>query len=143
MCSFSQPSAASALSQLESSVVIRKPAPVLRAFLEEGVAAFDRFIGHVRQPGSFAGEDLLADQAIVDRVEGELQHPLRRRALATNDLGPLQSGSLQLVMWHDGIDHAHSIGILCAVGATEKENLPGELLPDLPGEVRRAEPAVE
>src|SRR5918994_2245524 len=62
------------------SVVVRKASPVRRPLLQEGVATLDRFIGHVGQPGGFAGEDLLADHPVVDRIEGELQHPLSRRA---------------------------------------------------------------
>src|SRR5918994_2027251 len=125
------------------SVVVRKASPVRLPLLQEGVATLDRFIGHVGQPGGFAREDLLADHPIVDRVEGELQHPLSRRALATNDLGPVQADALQLIVRHDGIDHAHPIGILRTVGTAQEEDFSGELLPDLTGQVGGAETGVE
>src|SRR5215207_6369411 len=125
------------------SVVVRKASPVRWPLLQEGVAALDRFIGHVRQPGSFARKDLLADHPIVDRIEGELQHPLCRRALATYDLGPVQADGLQLIVRHDGIDHAHPIGILRTVGAAQEEDFSGKLLPHLTGQVGGAEAGVE
>ena len=41
--------------------------PVGVALLQEGVAALDRLVGHVGQPGRLAGEDLLAHQPVVGR----------------------------------------------------------------------------
>jgi hypothetical protein len=51
--------------------------PVGGPLLQKGVAAFDGLIGHVRQPGRLTGEELLADQAVIDQVEGVFEHPLR------------------------------------------------------------------
>ena len=46
-------------------------------------------------------------------------------------------------MRDDPVDRAHPMRLVGGVGLAEEEDLPGELLPDLPGEVRRAEAAVE
>src|SRR5690348_12870489 len=51
------------------SVVPGVRRPVRLALLEELVAAFLRLVGHVGQPGGLTGEQLLADQAVVDQVE--------------------------------------------------------------------------
>src|SRR5437868_6204742 len=61
---------------VSGSVVPGVRGPVGVALLQEGVAAFGGLVGHVRQAGRLAGEELLADQAVVDQVEGVLQHPL-------------------------------------------------------------------
>ena len=58
------------------SEVTGEGAPVGGALLQEGVAAFDGFVGHVGQARRLAGEQLLADQAVVEQVECEFQHPL-------------------------------------------------------------------
>jgi hypothetical protein len=44
---------------------------------------------------------------------------------------------------HDGVDHAHPVRVLRGVGLAEEEDLAGELLTHLAGEVGGAEPAVE
>ncbi len=49
------------------------------ALLQERVPPLDRLVGAVGQPGRLAGEQLLADQPVVDQVEGVLEHPLRGR----------------------------------------------------------------
>src|SRR5688572_4266339 len=59
----------------KTSVVVREGRPVRRALLEEGIAALDGLVGHVREPGRLAGKDLLADPPVVDRVERKLEHP--------------------------------------------------------------------
>ena len=46
-------------------------------------------------------------------------------------------------MRHDPIHRAHPQTVLGGVGLAEEEDLAGELLPDLPGQVRRPEAAVE
>ena len=46
--------------------VARERTPVGRPLLQEGVAALDGLIGHVRQPGRLTGEQLLADQPVVE-----------------------------------------------------------------------------
>ena len=43
----------------------------------------------------------------------------------------------------DLVDHAHPVRVLGGVLVAEEEDLAGELLADLAGEVRRAEAAVE
>ena len=50
--------------------------PVRFALFQERVPALGRLVGHVREPGRLAREELLAHQAVVDGVEGVLQHPL-------------------------------------------------------------------
>src|SRR4051794_17177782 len=72
------------------SVVVGETAPIGRALFEEGVSALDGLVGHVRQPRRLSSEHLLADQPVINRVERELEHPLRGRALAANDPCPLQ-----------------------------------------------------
>ena len=46
-------------------------------------------------------------------------------------------------MGDDAVDHAHRVRVGGGVLLAEEEDLAGELLPDLPGEVGRAEAAVE
>ena len=46
-------------------------------------------------------------------------------------------------MVDDSVDHAHPVGVLGGVLVAEEEDLAGELLADLAGEVGRPEPAVE
>ena len=90
-----------------------------------------------------AGEDLLADQPVVDHVESELEHPLGRGALGVDGLGPLQCHGLQVGVVHDLVDHAHGVCLLGGVPAPQEEDLPGELLAHLAGQVRRPEATVE
>src|SRR5699024_8355493 len=59
--------------QWGSSVVVGVVGPVGGPLRQERVATLDRLIGHVAHAGGLAGEDLLAGQAVVDGVEGELQ----------------------------------------------------------------------
>ena len=99
---------------------------------------------HVREAGGLAGEDLLADQPVVDEVEAELQHPLRRGALAVDLLRPLQRLALRgRRAAYDAVDRAHPLHVVGGVLATEEEDLAGELLAHLAGQVRAAEAAVE
>ena len=98
---------------------------------------------HVGQAGGLAGEQLLADEAVVDQVERVLQHPLGRRALGVDRRRPLQRDRLQLGVGDDGVDGAHAVVVVGRVLPPEEEDLAGELLADLAGEVGRAEPAVE
>ncbi len=56
---------------------------------------------------------------------------------------PLQRDVLQIGVRHHRVDHAHPVRGLGVVDLAQEEDLPGELLPDLPGQVGRAEPAVE
>ena len=111
--------------------------------LQEGVAALGGLVGHVGQPGRLAGEHLLTDQAVVDGVEGELQHPLGGRALGADAPAPLQAGAFQLGVRDDPVDHAHPVRLLGGVGLTQEEDLAGELLADLPGQIGRPVAAVE
>src|SRR5690606_16688693 len=62
--------------QRRRSVVPGEGGPVGVSLLEEAVPALLGLVGHVGEAGGLAGEHLLADEAVVDQVEGELQHPL-------------------------------------------------------------------
>ena len=72
-----------------------EPGEVLVTLLEEGVPALLRLVGSVAEPGRLSGEDLLADQTIVDEVERKLQHALRSWTLVVDDAGPLERGRLE------------------------------------------------
>ena len=77
------------------------------------------------------------------RLNAILQHPLRLRRFRV-DLGrPLQRHGLQLGVVDDLVDRAHAMHLLGGVGAAEEEDLAGELLADLPGQIRAAVAAVE
>src|SRR3954447_13802817 len=65
------------------------------ALLQERVPALDGLLGHVGQPRGLPGEQLLADQPVVDEVERVLEHPLGRRALGDDPAPPVQRGVLQ------------------------------------------------
>src|SRR5207248_3091698 len=71
-----EPSTGTTRSAVTGSVLVvpRVGRPVRLALLQERIAALDRLVGHVRQPRCLAGEQLLADQPVVDEVEGVLQH---------------------------------------------------------------------
>src|SRR5947207_15938307 len=69
--------------------VVREIGPVRRPLLEEGVAALGRLVGHVPQPRRFAGKHLLPHEAVVDEVEGELEHALGHGTLAVDLGGPV------------------------------------------------------
>ena len=56
---------------------------------------------------------------------------------------PLERGRLELGVRDDRVDHAHPDAVLGGVLLAEEEDLAGELLADLAGEVRRPEAAVE
>src|SRR4051794_15849812 len=111
--------------------------------LQERVPTLDGLLGHVRQPCRLPGEQLLADQSVVDQVERVLQHPLGGRALGDDPPSPVQRGGLQLGVRDDPVDHAHPVGVLGGVLLAEEEDLAGELLTDLAGQIGRAEAAVE
>lgn len=104
--------------------------PVGVAFLQEGVAAFDRLVGHVSQAGGLTCEDLLAHETVVEEVEGELQHPLGVGRLAEDLLGHGQRRGLKLFVVDDLVDGAHVCHVLGRVGAAEEEDLAGLLLAD-------------
>src|SRR5450756_2942511 len=76
------------------SEVVGEARPVGRALLEERVSPLGSLVGHVRESGRLPGEDLLAGEAVVGQVEGELQHPDRLRRLRRDDPGVLQGLSL-------------------------------------------------
>jgi hypothetical protein len=57
--------------------------------------------------------------------------------------GPLERHPLEVGVVDDGVDHAHAVGVLGGVLVAEEEDLAGELLADLAGQVGGAEPAVE
>src|SRR5690554_7271413 len=62
------------------------PISVGVSLLEEAVPALLGLVGHVGEAGGLAGEHLLADEAVIDQVEGELQHPLSRSEEHTSEL---------------------------------------------------------
>lgn len=59
------------------SVVVGKRRPVGVALLEKRVAPFDRLVGAVGEACGLTGKQLLADDAVIDRVERVLQHSNR------------------------------------------------------------------
>ena len=63
--------------------------------------------------------------------------------LAVDPAPPLQGLALEVGVRDDLVDHAHPVRVLGVVLVAEEEDLAGELLADLAGEVRRPEPAVE
>jgi len=123
--------------------VVRELGEVLRPLLEEGVPTLLGLVGAVGEAGRLAGEHLLADQAVVDQVEGELQHPLGRRALGVDGRRPLQRHVLEPLVVHHLVDGAHAVHRLGVVLPPQEEDLPGELLAHLAGQVRGAEAPVE
>src|SRR5437868_10546294 len=88
-------------------VVPGELAVVGAALFEEGVAALDRLVGAVGEAGGFAGEELLADEAIVREIEAVLDHADRGRALAVDRLRPLEGDLLEIGVRHDLVDRAH------------------------------------
>ena len=56
---------------------------------------------------------------------------------------PLERHPLEVGVGDDGVHHAHAVGVVGGVLVAEEEDLAGELLADLAGEVGRAEAAVE
>ena len=60
------------------------------------VAALGRLVGHVGEAGGLAGEELLADQPVVDEVEAVLEHPLGGGALAVDLGAPLERHPLEV-----------------------------------------------
>ena len=66
--------------------VPREGRPVGCAFLEERVTSLDGFVRSRRRVGRLTGEQLLAHQAVVEKVERELQHALCLRGFGV-DLG--------------------------------------------------------
>ena len=111
--------------------------------MQERVATLDRLVRAVGQAGRLAGEELLADQAVIGQIEGVLQHSLRGRRFPVDLARPLQGNGFQLGVRHDGIDRAHRMHVLGGVGAAQEEDLPGELLADHLGEIGAAVTAVE
>lgn len=125
------------------SVVPGVRRPVGLALLEELVASLLCLVGHVRQSSGLAGEELLADQSVVEEVEGVLQHPLGGGALAVDLAAPLEGDLLELRVLDDPVDGTHGVHLVGGVLLGEEEDLAGELLADHLGEVRRAVTAVE
>src|SRR5271166_7036703 len=125
------------------SEIARERAPIGVALLQERVAALDGLVSHVRQPRCLAREQLLTDEPVIEQVERELQHPLGLRRLAVDRRGPLQRDVLQLGVVDNLVDRAHLVHLLGGVRPAEEEDLTGELLADLPGQIRAAVAAVE
>src|SRR5699024_1969178 len=110
------------------SVVIREVLPLGRALLQERVPALDRLVGHVGQARGLVGEDLLAHQAVVGEVDGELEHPLRGGRLAVALPRPLDRRGLELGVVHHPVDRAHVEHLLGGVRLPQEEDLARELL---------------
>src|SRR6185437_9936024 len=96
----------------DHSVLPRERRPVRLALLEERVTTLHRLVGAVRQPCRLPREHLLPDQAVVHRVEGELEHAYRGRRLGQDLLRPLERGRLQLGMRHHCVHGTHLVGAL-------------------------------
>ena len=86
---------------------------------------------------------MLAHEAVVKQIEGELEHALGSGGLAVDFAGDLDGLVFELRVVGDDIDGAHAVHILGGVAAAEEEDLPRELLADLLGQVGGAVPAVE
>ena len=84
----------------------REAAEVRGALLDERVAALDGLVGAVAEAGGLAGEELLSHQAVIDQVEGELEHALRGGALRVDLRGPLERDGFELL----AIYHSHPAG---------------------------------
>src|SRR4029079_11037426 len=97
------------------SVVPGVRRPVRLTLLEELVTPLLGLVGHVGQAGGLAGEELLADQAVVEEVEGVLQHPLGGGRLAVDEAAPLQRGLLELGVGYGAVDGAHPHAVLRGV----------------------------
>src|SRR5690606_27158164 len=78
------------------SVEPREPREVARALLEEGVTALLRLVRHVGEARGLAREQLLSHQAVVDEIEGVLEHADGRRALGVDLARPLERHLLEL-----------------------------------------------
>ena len=85
---FQRRNIATTLARLKSELEPRVPGalevpgvglPVGITLFEEGIAAFDGLVGHVRHSGGLAREELLADEPVIEQVERVLEHALRLR----------------------------------------------------------------
>lgn len=118
-------------------------AVVLFALLQESIPTLLGLVGSVGQSGRLSGEQLLSDQTLVGEIECVLQHALGRRTLG-DDLGcPLECDRLEFGMWHCRVDRPHVECFLRRIVTSQKEDLSGSLLADLPGEQRRPIATVE
>lgn len=126
-----------------SSRELRELREVARALFEEGVAAFPSFVRAIGEARGFTRVDLLADQAVVDEVEAELQHLDGRGALRHDLLGPVVGDLLEFGVGDDLVYHAHFVGLVGGVGGAEEEDFAGAFLAHLAGEVSGAEAAVK
>jgi len=123
--------------------VPRELAVVRVPLFEEGVASFGRFLGSVGEAGGFAGKELLADQTVVDHVEGVLEHSLRSGGLCPDFCRPFEGDRLEFGVGHRGVHHPHRLGLVGAVVVSQEEDLPGPLLADHPRQVGRSKASVE
>src|SRR3546814_12046655 len=67
-----------------------------------------------------AGEDLLTDEAVVDGVHRELEHPDRRRRLREHAAGDADRLPLELGVRDDPVHGAHRIGAPGVVRSEER-----------------------
>src|SRR5690606_16024674 len=125
----------------QASVVPGVLPVVRRALLEERVAPFAGFVRAVGEARRFSREELLPDEAFVWQVEPVLEHAHRGRALLEDLPAPLERGSLELAVRHDGVDHAPLERLLGRVAVAEEEDLARALLAALTGEQPGAVPS--
>ena len=112
--------------------------PVGFALLEKRVSALLSFCGSVPQSGGLTSEHLLADEAVVDHVERELEHPDCGWRLL-HDLGsPIKGDVFQIFMSDRTVGHTHVDRLICRVVATEEEDFPCAFLSDHACQVGRA-----
>ena len=114
-------------------VIVRELVPVRRSFLQEGIPALQRFVGHVRQTRGLSGKHLLSHKAIVGKIESKFQHPMCGRGLVLDCARPLDGNILQLSMVDDLINSTHPVHSVGIVGPSEEKDLPCKFLPDLLG----------
>ncbi len=86
---------------------------------------------------------MLTYEAVVDEVEGKLQHSLRSGGLRVDLCCPFECDAFEIGVVDDRIDHAHAVRVFSGIFITKKKDLACEFLADLTREVSAAEAAVE
>ena len=70
-------------------------------------------------------------QAIIDQIEGVLEHTNGHGALGVDLRRPLEGYRFEIVVVHNRVDHTHGMTLLGAVLTAQKENLSCEFLTHL------------